>query len=144
MPGVADRLAEARALGLKLGVASSSSRAWVEGHLTRLGILQAFGSIKTADDVASVKPDPEIYRSAAALGSRPDQTLAIEDSAHGVNAARSAGLHCLAVPNSITRHLPLQNADRRFESLEEVSLASLRADFGRRGNPASRPRGSGS
>ena len=45
MPGVADRIAEARALGLKLGVASSSSRGWVEGHLHRLGILQMFAAV---------------------------------------------------------------------------------------------------
>ncbi len=130
MPGVADRLAEARVLGLKLGVASSSSRGWVEGHLERLGIRKAFDSVKTADDVANVKPDPEIYRLVtAALGSAPENALAIEDSAHGVNAAKAAGLGCLAVPNSITRHLPLQNADRRVDSLEEITLAGLRADL---------------
>lgn len=144
MPGVADRIAEARALGLKLGVASSSSRGWVEGHLNRLGILQKFGAIKTADDVARVKPDPEIYRSVtAALGSLPEQTLAIEDSAHGISAAKGAGLHCLAIPNSITRHMRLERADRRFNSLAEVSLAGLRAEFVRRGNSAFRNRGSG-
>lgn len=144
MPGVADRIAEARALGLKLGVASSSSRGWVEGHLHRLGILQMFAAVKTADDVARVKPDPQIYRSvAAALGSLPKQSLAIEDSAHGVNAAKGAGLHCLAVPNSITRHMPLQNADRRFDSLEEVSLADLRAELMQLGDSAVRKQGSG-
>ncbi|MDE2862673.1 MAG: HAD-IA family hydrolase, partial [Chloroflexota bacterium] len=111
MPGVLDRLREAQALGLKLGVASSSSRGWVEGHLLRLGILELFGAIRARDDVANVKPDPEVYRSVtAALGSQPPQTLAIEDSAHGVNAAKNAGLYCLAVPNSITRGLALRNA----------------------------------
>ncbi len=130
MAGVGERLAEARALGLRLGVASSSSRDWVEGHLRRLGILGFFDSIKTADDVARVKPDPEIYRSVTtALGSLPAATLAVEDSAHGVNAAKGAGLYCLAVPNAITRHLPLSNADRRIDSLEDVSLARLRVEL---------------
>ena len=130
MAGVGERLAEARALGLRLGVASSSSRDWVEGHLRRLGILGFFDSIKTTDDVARVKPDPEIYRSVtAALGSLPAETLAVEDSAHGVNAAKGAGLYCLAVPNAITRHLPLSNADRRIDSLEDVSLARLRVEL---------------
>ena len=132
MPGVLDRLREAQALGLKLGVASSSSRGWVEGHLRRLGILELFQSIRTRDDVANVKPDPEIYRAVtAALGSLPPQALAIEDSAHGVNAAKGAGLHCIAVPNSITRHLPLRNADRRIDSLASITLSGLIAELDR-------------
>ncbi len=133
MPGVSDRLGEARALGLKLGVASSSSRGWVEGHLQRFGILEMFAAIRTAGDVTSVKPDPEVYRLVvAALGSAPQDTLAVEDSAHGVSAAKGAGLHCLAVPNSITRRLPLRDADLRVDSLEEITLAGLRAQFARR------------
>lgn len=133
MPGVSDRLEEARALGLKLGVASSSSRGWVEGHLQRFGIRAMFGALKTAGDVSNVKPDPEVYRLVvAALGSSPRDTLAVEDSAHGVSAARGAGLHCLAVPNSITRHLSFREADLRVDSLEEITFAGLRARFARR------------
>ncbi|MXW28296.1 MAG: HAD family hydrolase [Chloroflexi bacterium] len=131
MPGVLDRLREAKALGLNLGVASSSSRGWVEGHLQRLGILEFFGAIWTRDDVANAKPDPEIYRSVtAALGSLPQQALAVEDSAHGVNAAKGAGLYCVAVPNSITRHLPLRNADLRIDSLTEISFEGLSEELG--------------
>ncbi|MYB17239.1 MAG: HAD-IA family hydrolase [Chloroflexi bacterium] len=131
MPGVLDRLREAQALGLNLGVASSSSRGWVEGHLQRLGILEFFGSIWTRDDVANAKPDPEIYRSvASALGSLPRQALAIEDSAHGVNSAKGAGLYCIAVPNSITRRLQLCNADLRIDSLTEISFIDLSEELG--------------
>ncbi len=75
MPGVMERLDEARALNLRLGVASSSSRRWVGGHLERLGILPVFGSVKTSDDVTNVKPDPELYLSATrALGALPEET----------------------------------------------------------------------
>lgn len=126
LPGVMEWLHEARTLDLKLGVASSSSRSWVGGHLERLGILPVFGSVKTSDDVTNVKPDPELYLSVTrALGARPDETLAIEDSAHGVTAAKAAGLHCVAVPNPITRHLTLDHADWRIESLEELSLSDV-------------------
>ena len=58
MPGIADYLAEGRRLNLKLGVASSSSRGWVVGHLERLGVVDMFDAIMTRDDVAQVKPDP--------------------------------------------------------------------------------------
>ena len=75
----------------------------MEGHLERLGILPMFDAVKTSDDVTYLKPDPELYLAAIhALNARPEETLAIEDSAHGVTAAKAAGLHCLAVPNPTT------------------------------------------
>lgn len=55
LPGVESALATARELGLKLGVASSSPREWVEGHLDRLNLLRHFSVVKTADDVEKVK-----------------------------------------------------------------------------------------
>jgi HAD superfamily hydrolase (TIGR01509 family) len=126
LPGILDYLQDARELGLRLGVASSSSREWVEGHLARLDILNLFDSIKGSDDVAQVKPDPELYLAAVShLGTRPQRALAIEDSAHGVTAAKRAGLFCLAVPNPMTRDLPLDHADLRLASLDEMPLRSL-------------------
>ena len=126
LPGVSERLAEAGRMGLALGVASSSSRGWVEGHLEHRGILGLFGAVRTADDVLRLKPDPEVYRSVVdALGALPHETVAIEDSVHGVAAARAAGLHCIAVPNAMTRHLRLDDADLRIGSLAEQSFASL-------------------
>src|ERR1700687_2139256 len=46
LPGVVERLDEAKALGLKLGVASSSTTDWVSGHLARLGILEKFDCLR--------------------------------------------------------------------------------------------------
>ena len=126
LPGVLDYIQNARQLGMSLGVASSSSREWVEGHLSRLGILNLFDSIKGSDDVVQVKPDPELYlASVSQLGTQPERALAIEDSAHGVTAAKKAGLFCLAVPNQMTKDLPLDHADLRLASLAEMPLQSL-------------------
>src|SRR5581483_757747 len=65
-PGVEAWLRDARRLGLKLGVASSSNRAWVEGHLRRLGVLDQFDALRCREDVAVVKPDPALYVAALA------------------------------------------------------------------------------
>ena len=131
LPGVLARLDEAQRLGLPLGVASSSSRAWVEGHLARLGLRSRFATVKTSDDVTNVKPDPELYQAAVhALGVLPAATLAIEDSAHGVTAARAAGLRCLAVPNDVTRGLRLDGADAVAPSLAAVTLAGVAESLG--------------
>ena len=126
LPGILEYIQEAKRLGLGLGVASSSNRDWVEGHLDRLGILELFDSIKVSEDVAQVKPDPELYlASVSHLGTRPEDALAIEDSLNGVTAAKRAGLFCLAVPNPMTMELPLDQADLRLSSLAEIPLPSL-------------------
>ncbi|MGH2458018.1 MAG: HAD family hydrolase, partial [Chloroflexota bacterium] len=127
-PGVEDYLRDATALGLKLGVASSSPRWWVAGHLDRLGLISRFDCLKSADDVAVVKPEPELYLSALrALGVWPDQAIALEDSPNGILAAKRAGLYCVAVPNDLTKQLPLDRADLRLDSLADLSLARLLA-----------------
>ena len=53
------------------------------------------------------------------------EALAIDDSAHGVTAAKAAGLHCLVVPNSVTAHMDLGHADLRVGSLAEVALREV-------------------
>jgi HAD superfamily hydrolase (TIGR01509 family) len=126
LPGVRERIAEAAGLGLSLGVASSSSRAWVHGHLGRFALLDRFHAIRCADDVPRVKPDPALYRAVVeALGVRPADALALEDSPNGVLAAKRAGLTCVAVPNPLTARLDLSHADLVVGSLADVSLAEL-------------------
>ncbi|HSB60276.1 MAG TPA: HAD family hydrolase [Vicinamibacteria bacterium] len=125
-PGVLDYLAEARRLGLKRGVASSSSRRWVAGHLERLGMLEAFHALRCAGEVPRVKPAPDLYRAVLAeLGVAPARALAIEDSPNGIRAAKGAGMFCVAVPNALTRHLDLGEADLHLTSLAELPLGEL-------------------
>lgn len=132
LPGVVDALDEARRLGLKLAVASSSTRAWVVGHLSRLGLADRFDCIRCSDDVERTKPDPALYLAAlAALGLRPEQAIVFEDSPNGALAAKRAGLYCVAIPNALTRDLPLDHADRRLTSLADLPLATLLAEIER-------------
>ena len=99
MPGVLDYLRDAHRLGLKVGLASSSSCAWVEGHLVRLGLREYFDCVRARDDVSITKPDPALFLSAVeTLGVQPCEAIAFEDSRNGLIAARRAGLHCVAVP----------------------------------------------
>ncbi len=108
LPGVSSLLDQAEALGLPCAVASSSSYRWVGGWLARLGIAERFVCVRTADDVARTKPDPELFLVAAAgLGVPPAACLVLEDSANGILAARAAGCPVVAVPGALTRQLPL-------------------------------------
>jgi HAD superfamily hydrolase (TIGR01509 family) len=126
LPGVVDRLDDARGLGLKLGVASSSTQQWVRGHLDRLGILDRFDCVRCRDDVAHAKPEPDLYLAVAeCLRVLPEEALAIEDSPNGVAAAKRAGMACVAIPNSITASLDLSHADLVLNSLSEMTVAGL-------------------
>ena len=126
LPGVVPHIEEAKALGLKVGVASSSTADWVRGHLARLGILEKFDCLRCRDDVANAKPEPDLYIAVLeCLGVAPYEAIAIEDSPNGVTAAKRAGLRCVAIPNSITAKLDLSGADVLLGSLAEITLADL-------------------
>jgi beta-phosphoglucomutase-like phosphatase (HAD superfamily) len=117
---------------LKIGAASPFHLcAWVTGHLMRLELLGYFNCIQAADDVRFTKPYPDLYLQALeGLGVRPAEAIALEDSPNGVQAARRAGLFCVAVPNQITRRLALDQADLQLESLADLSLDELIAIAG--------------
>ena len=126
LPGVLARLDEARELGLWLAIASSSSRAWVEKHLSRLGILDRFCALLTRDDVERTKPDPALYRGAlAALGVAPHETFALEDSVNGVIAAKGAGMRVVAVPGPLMHDADFSAADMRIGSLADLTLVEI-------------------
>ncbi|RUS46781.1 HAD family phosphatase [Cohnella sp. AR92] len=125
-PGVEAFLEEARARGMQLAVASSSSREWVDTYLERLGLADYFQCIRTADDVKNVKPNPELYlRALDALGVESHEAIAFEDSPNGVRAALAAGMHCVLAPNETTRLLDFPQVGHRVDSLEELDFGRL-------------------
>ena len=126
LDGVVEYIEAAAGLELGLAVASSSDGEWVRGHLERRALARYFSVVKTRDDVAHAKPEPDLFLSAVeALGVRPEDAVAIEDSPNGIASAKRAGLFCVAVPNQMTRDLALDRADLRLESLADMSLAQL-------------------
>ena len=124
--GVRGTLAEARAAGLRLAVASSSDRAWIDRHLNRLGLTAFFDAVVAKEDVPRVKPDPALYRLALArLDVNPHEAIAIEDSLNGLRAALAANLVCVVTPNEITATMPFPPDTPRLDSLAG-GLAALR------------------
>ena len=117
-------------MGLKIGLASSSTSDWIERHLEDRGLLPYFDAIATRDEVSMVKPDPELYlKVIAKLDSNPIHTLAIEDSVNGLAAAKAAGLWCVVVPNPMTADMDFRKADLELESLKNLSLKQLLASI---------------
>ncbi|KFN02453.1 HAD family hydrolase [Bacillus clarus] len=124
--GVKEYLEEAKELGLKIGLASSSSREWVVGFLDALEIREYFEVIKTREDVEKVKPDPALYKVAIEeLGIKPSEAVVFEDSLNGLEAAIAAGLKCVVVPNEVTKSLQFENHHLRIESMKSKSLTEV-------------------
>ncbi|HUZ03333.1 MAG TPA: HAD family phosphatase [Thermomicrobiaceae bacterium] len=122
MPGAIEIVAELRGRGVPLALATSGHRRYVDVALDEIGLAGAFDVEVTGDAVARGKPAPDIYLSAAKrLGVEPGACVALEDAPLGVASAKSAGMRCLAVPNSMTAGLPgLEAADAVLESLSDV------------------------
>lgn len=126
LPGVEDYIAAARARGMGLGIASSSTRAWVEPKLDLLGLGDVFDTVVCADDVGSSKPNPASYLAVIAnLGVTAEQAVALEDSPNGVRGAKNAGLLCVAVPGPMTRGESFDHADLILHALTDLSLDDL-------------------
>ncbi len=126
LPGVCDRLVEARALGLPCSVASSSSHRWVNGWLEKLGLRHHFANLSTRDNVEHIKPAPDLFLHAAEkLGVSPEEAVIFEDSLNGLRAAQAAGIRCIVAPGPMTQHLDFTGAWKKVASLADVSLAEL-------------------
>ncbi len=126
-PGVMKWLDDALDSNLKIGMASSSSIGWLEKNLEMMGLRSYFFSVVGLGTGLRPKPFPDVYAKACVdLGVEPSQALAIEDSLHGLNSAKEAGLRCLAVPRGMTRSMDLSSADLVVESLEDISLKAVR------------------
>lgn len=121
LPGVLelfDSLAEA---GVPLAVASSSPMDWVGTHLRERGLWPRFAAVCSGDQVPRTKPDPAVYLLACErLGVAPARAVAIEDSIHGVRAARAAGMAAVAVPSSMTSDMDFSHAHLRVHSCTEL------------------------
>jgi len=129
LPGVREWRRDAVAMGIRLGVASSSNRQWVTGHLERLG-LDGWDCVRCGGDVERTKPAPDLYLAVCeCLGVAPADAVAVEDSSVGVEAAKAAGLYCVAVPSSMTASHDFGRADLVLRSLADVRLAEAVLSF---------------
>ncbi len=111
-PGVSELLDELEDAGVRLAVATTGTRKWVEPLLDRLFGLERFETIVASDDAPDRKPDPMAHEMALErLGLRASAAPGLEDSANGLRAAKAAGLACVIVVNDYTREQDFDDAD---------------------------------
>jgi HAD superfamily hydrolase (TIGR01509 family) len=103
LPGTLAMIQAATAHGLQLGIGSNSDRWWVEHWLRHFGLRDYFKCVFTRDDVLNPKPEPDMYLAVAqCLGVPPERCVVFEDSPVGMQAAISAGIRTIAIPNWLT------------------------------------------
>jgi beta-phosphoglucomutase family hydrolase len=118
LPGVERWLARLASDGWRQALASSASLLNIEAVLEVLGIGDRFDAIVSAEDVRNGKPDPEVFLVASArVSASPSRCVVVEDAPAGIEAARLAGMHSIAV-QSTHRVLP---ADVTVCTLEELA-----------------------
>ena len=99
-PGIRELLALLKEKNIPCAITSSTANPVIRQHLGRLGLLEGFTALCSGKDVPRGKPAPDIYLAgAAALGLKPENCLAIEDSPTGVEAAWRAGCKTVIVPD---------------------------------------------
>jgi sugar-phosphatase len=128
MPGVVATIELLGRLGLRLAIASSSPRRMIEVVCERLG-LTGIEVRCSAIEEARGKPAPDVYLTAARrLSVCPEHCLAIEDSPSGVEAAKAAGMRCIAVPDPLLMDDPrYRQADLVLPALTEFGEPALRS-----------------
>lgn len=111
-PQMREDVLRVKALDIPIAIATTNRRAVVERFLVKYGMHGIFNPIITSEEVTYHKPHPEVYLKATQhLGVPPEVALAIEDTEVGVQAAKTAGLQCAAIPNEHSRHGNFSQAD---------------------------------
>ena len=125
-PGLYGLLDSLEAKDLPFGLASSSQANWVDVILTILKVKERFRVVMSGDMVTDGKPAPEIYLTAASkLGVIPSRCLVFEDSPHGIQAGKAAGMTVVAVLTDMTLGMDLSLADHHIKSLADFDLSLL-------------------
>jgi beta-phosphoglucomutase len=116
---------ELLAASYPLGIASGALKHEIESILERGGLRRFIRFIVASGDTQHSKPSPDPYLKAAALhGLTPAECVAIEDSRWGIEAAKAAGMTCVAITNTYDAS-QLAAADRVIRSIQEFTPAFI-------------------
>jgi HAD superfamily hydrolase (TIGR01509 family) len=126
-PGIAALLREAPALGVRLAIATTTSRPNVDALLRATLGSQPFEVIAAGDEVPAKKPAPDVYLLALErLGLSAAECVALEDTINGLRSAQAAGLACVITPSVYGGMGPFPGALRVVDLAEgNVGLADI-------------------
>lgn len=114
-------------LKLPKGIATNADQTTLAIAKQKMELSKLFGQhIYSIADVNNVyKPNPDVYLYAAnQLKVDPSECIAIEDSAHGVTAAKAAGMYCIGInTNKSPQHI--RHSDRIIDAYQDLCLLTL-------------------
>lgn len=130
-PGVERLINYAHKSGIKLAIATTTSRANVEALFAAtlgLDVLSWFDVIACGEDVLNKKPDPEVYKLVLEkLSVQTGSCVAFEDSQNGIIAAKGADLHVVATPAIYTSGDDFSKADIVTSDLENYASVVIQS-----------------
>ena len=111
----------AKKRGMKIGLASSSTRILVDHVLDLMKIREFFDCTVSGDEIARKKPAPDAYLKVLEITGIPaEDAAAVEDSSAGIASAKEAGLYCFGYDNPTSGEQDLEQADRIISHLKEI------------------------
>lgn len=127
VPGVIELIDSIGTAKLSLAIASSSPKEFIDVVLEKLDLQNKFKYILSGENFKRGKPEPDIFLAAAKLLKKvPDQCVVIEDSAHGVTAAKRAGMKCIGYRNLGSGMQDLSLADLIINSFFDLSIEKIK------------------
>ncbi|MBN1431108.1 MAG: HAD family phosphatase [Anaerolineae bacterium] len=126
--GFRELVQQAKAIGIKLAVATSAPRENVDFVLDGLGIRDMFDAVVDAEGIEKSKPNPEIFLTAARrLGVEPAECVVFEDSYAGLEAGRRAGMTviALATTHEAEAFAELTYLDRIVKDFSEIKIGEI-------------------
>lgn len=125
-PEAYDFVLACRKAGLKVAVASSADRIKVAANLKKLGLPQEFwDTVVTGEQAKEKKPSPEAFLlTARKLNVEPAECVIVEDAVNGIQAAKAAGMRCIAIASTFPAER-LQEADIVRAKISQVQLSDV-------------------
>lgn len=125
LPGAVELIQSLAEAKMQLALVSSTPKENIELITKTLDIKKYFSLFINGDDVKEGKPSPQAFLLAAKkLRVEPKNCVVMEDAVVGVQAAKRAGMYCIAVTNTYPRE-ELSEAAIVVNSLEEISMKTI-------------------
>lgn len=126
IPGVKELIYGLKSKGVKLAVASSSSRSLINTILKNTGLTDVFSYIISGEEVQRSKPSPDIFLKAAeGLSADPGECAVFEDSKNGTIAAKAAGMYCIGYLNPTSGNQDISISDRVISAYSEITFEDI-------------------
>lgn len=127
-PGAVELVKDCRRCGLKTALASSADIIKIKANMDKIGLpLEEWDCVVSAEDVTRRKPAPDIFLKAAEkMKLTPAECLVIEDAVNGIQAAKAAGMPCIAVAHTFPKE-KLKEADVIKSKISDINTDLISA-----------------